>query len=145
MEFTVYKGRSISQQLATYMEGLDAGIDSQDHGGGMFSFGFTRDTELDGGESSFSIELWSNVEDQWDAFPDTLAEDAQVVLRFHGHNSDINVDDILHTGSALECLNWMVAEGRMNRAEEVYMPIFKRAMDTGVDITSMNLLSVEAL
>ena len=145
MEFVIYKGYSISKELADYIDGLDAGIRSQDHGGGMFSFGFTRDTPLDDGESCFSLELWSNVDGMEDSFPDLLIEDTQVVLRFHGHNSDICVDDIVHTGSALECINWIVAEGRMNRAEEVYMPVFKRAMDTGINIMAMDLLGIEVL
>ena len=120
----------IGSSVAAYINGLDAGFTLIDNGGGIRTVGYDRDLSDD---AAMSVGIWSNEEGFEDQAPRSLSEQSQVIVQCYNHADDIWVCDTLYTGTALECINWLVAESpsRVDDAESHYAPILKLAEIAG--------------
>lgn len=116
--------------IAEYINGLDTGFCLIDNGGGIRTMGYDREL---GEDAAMTVGIWSNEDGYEDGAPSSLTDQAQVVMQCYDHMKDIWIVDTLHTGTTLECINWLAAEepNRMNDAEAKYMPQFKAALETG--------------
>jgi hypothetical protein len=116
--------------VAKYINGLDAGFHLIDNGGGIRTVGYDRQLCDD---SAICLGLWSNEDGFEDTAPSKLCEQSSVVVQCYNHVEDIWISDVLHYGTALECINWLTATepNRMNDAEAHYAPILKLAVVNG--------------
>lgn len=126
-----YKNAYMGIDVADYFIAQDAGVEGIGMGGGINTVGFDREMSEINSDTFLSVGLWCNLEDYQDCMPHTLGEDSQVVLHGYDHMRDIWISDVLFTGSALDCINWMVAEDRMNEVCAKYAPIMRKHIESG--------------